>query len=136
MGTDTAVIRRYLLREIATLQPDPNLSLWTPLCPDSTLIRLNLRRYLSDGGDPEKLIEIMVCSARIPPDMQALHKRWRYVGEWIEHHRLPFGRTDFTAFSAQMDSANWPIIHHSRRFVERYRPAYRVLRRDCFRQLQ
>jgi hypothetical protein len=126
--------RRWLEQEWATLtEPAPGETAVEPLRPDGAVVRLHLRPFRAAGGDPDALLSAFVASARaFRGDRTEFAAAWESLrGALAERPLGPHLNADGWA---QLDAAarplGYPAVHHSPRYEEARRPAYRVLTGD------
>lgn len=128
---DTAMARRWMDDEIATLSdglPEPLLD---PLTPDGRLARVHLRPYLAEGGSPEDLLQAFVQTANTyHGSKEQLRAYWQTAETMAEAGDLPFPPDTMAVFIARMAEAGYPAVHHSDAYNEAYHPAYRVVAVD------
>jgi hypothetical protein len=129
---DTAMARNWLRREIASLDTaaafEPQVD---PLSPDGKLVRVHLRPYLRNGGDPEPLLRAFIRTANeAQGDTSMLEHYWSIAEAMCLEGRLPFPRGDMETFFTARRGQGFPAIHHSEVYGQLYRPAYRVILRE------
>ncbi|MDH7515158.1 MAG: hypothetical protein QHI48_04700 [Bacteroidota bacterium] len=128
---DSASALAYLESEIARMDGTPDDPLWESCRPDASVLRLNLRPFTQHGGSPTALVAAMIESARCTvPDTAEFAALWSSVGVLVSRGRLPFDTADYRSFSHSLPERSYPVLHHSALYSERWKPAYRVLRRD------
>jgi hypothetical protein len=121
-----------LRTEYRTASPSDVEPLWETVRPDGALGRLNLRPFRMQQGDLESLVVACLRTAqRVWGAPEDLHGAWRTLvalcqsGQW-EAFPLP----EVLAFSARLEEQAYPAVHHSARYREAYRPAYRLVGRE------
>lgn len=130
--TDAAAARAWLVREVETLQPMPGEPLAQPISPDGQIMRVHLRPWLARGYAPEALLEAFVQSAAgYRGTLETLETLWQSARGWAENEPLPFAAPELDEFTREMRALNFPPVHHSARYAETYRPAYRVIVSGC-----
>ena len=128
--SDTAAALRWMEREIASLADGPDDPLFDPLTPDSQLVRVHLRPYLAEGGDPDALVRAFVETANTyPGSEERLRRFWQYAERSAAAGTLPFSPDAMATFLAKQAEAGYPAVHHSARYEAAYAPAYRVVAR-------
>lgn len=128
---DEAQARAALDEECARLQAGPSDPPRDPIAPDGRLGRVHLRPYLAEGGDIAALADALLRTAReLSPDAGRLTKFCACLGDLAEAGGIPFARRDVEDFIGDIASRGYPILHHSPRYREAYRPAYRVVALD------
>lgn len=126
--------RSYLAEEMAALASLPETNavepLLEPCSPQGEMVRVNLRPFAANSGDPEKLLDAMLQTARSwSPDSAVFRADWERVGVLIAAGQLPFTRSEYEQLTSEMRQRGYPAVHHSETYREHYRPAYRVVLR-------
>jgi hypothetical protein len=125
---DFEVVRGRLMRELRALTPDPEEPMAEPVSPDGRIVRINLRPYLANGGDPAALFEAFVRTGREYRGAGAtLQRYWCYAERMATAGLLTFAPEALRGFFAKMQAAGFPAVHHSPAYTTAYRPAYRVV---------
>lgn len=119
--TDHEAARLWLERELAEMGngiPEPVLD---PISADGQVARVHLRPFLAQGGDPQKLLTVFIRTANeFHEDERALKNNWEAAT------RLGlFPPADMDKFIQSMQ--DYPAVHHSAIYTQRYHPAYRVV---------
>ena len=128
---DFEVARGRLMRELRELTPGPEEPVADPVCPDGRIVRINLRPYLANGGDPAALFEAFVRTGREYRGAGAtLQRYWCYAERMATAGLLAFAPEALQGFFAKMRAAGFPAVHHSPAYTTAYRPAYRVVLRE------
>lgn len=128
--SDPAAARRWLEREISELGDAPVVPVVERLPPDGRLVRVNLRPYLDAGGDPDRLLEAFVETAKQAwGSLEILRQNWSEVTSLAESGELPFPPDSLIAYFVRQESDGFPAVHHSPNYQTMYRPAYRVVLR-------
>lgn len=128
---DAATATRWVERELATLAPGPAEPLLDPISPDGRLVRVHLRPFLAQKGDPARLVTAFVQTANtFHGSRETLVAAWAQVIALTEAGSLPFPADAARAYGKEMAAAGWPAVRHSKPFNARYQPAYRVVERE------
>ena len=128
---DTAEAREWLDREAKDLPGGPAEPVEDMLSPDGAIVRVNLRPYLAAGGDLAALAAAFTRTARVYRGSQArLRAYLACVERMARAGRLPPEAADVRPYFAQMRRRGYPTPAHSPRYVQAYRPAYRVVLRE------
>ena len=120
----------WLDKEWKTLtEPRENEPLWQPLCKDGSIGRLNLRPYKSRGGDPDDLVDAFVAGANgfkgTEIDFLAT---WNELGKSLKNRSAGgLDHKKWKALDAEMKKQGYPAVHHSEKYSDAFRPAYRIL---------
>ena len=136
---DTVGPSQWLEREWRTLStPDPSEPPYVPLRPDGSLVRLNLRPFKARGGNPERLLDAFVNSARVfRGDKTELIGWWQSWGWQLEEASLgSLNYGDWESLNLQLMRLEYPPVHHSALYERVHRPAYRVLLRTSLAALE
>jgi len=122
---DPAGARGYLERELGGMGEGLYEPLLDPISGDCELVRVHLRPYQESGRDLDTLLDAFVRTANeYHGSVGVLEKYWDaacQTGLWP----LPV----MDEFFAGMKKMEFPAVHHSDRYSELYRPAYRVVLR-------
>jgi hypothetical protein len=127
--SDAQAARAYLEREVAGLGPgSEGEPLVEPL--SEVLVRVNLRPFVAAGGDRERLLAALVESAAtVRGDAGLMRSRLAAAARLLEE----LGRRDDASRLRSLGEAaagqGFPALHHSERYTQAYRPAYRVVLR-------
>ncbi|UCH11462.1 MAG: hypothetical protein JSU61_06135, partial [Fidelibacterota bacterium] len=126
---DTAMARAWLTREMATLTDiataDPLID---TLSPDGQLARIHLRPFLRAGGSPDSLLAAFVRTANeFPGQQEMLRRYWNTAERMAEEGSLAFSPDDLRDFFTDMQTRDFPAVHHSEVYRNTYQPAYRVV---------
>jgi hypothetical protein len=130
-GIDESKARMLLGRELAQLGPGPDEPLIDPISPDGRIVRVHLRPFARLLLPQASLLDAFLRTAReVPPSTERLARYIEAVIQLAEEGKLSFACTEARTFMAEMQAGGFQAIHHSREYVHRYRPAYRVLARE------
>ena len=125
---DEAAVRAWLERELAGLGDGPEEPEIDPISPGGEIVRVHLRPYLAAGGDPERLLEAFVCTAREFVGSKEQLRSWGEAAERMaQEGLLPFAPDELGRLLRDGEELGFPAAHHSRLYQELYRPAYRVV---------
>ena len=129
--SDQAAAQRWLDQELAGLGSGPDDLLLDPIAPGGTILRIHLRPFLAQGGDPDELLQAFIRTANaFQGSVEVLKSYWADVIRLAGAGELPFSPTEALAFGQEMASLNYPAAHHSRDYRKAYQPAYRVVARE------
>jgi len=117
------------LREFATTPSAGEGSLiYEPISPVWEMFRVHIAPYRNAGGIPYILWREIVESARnFPENKGDLLSWWSGFQELVRMGRLPFDIEEVEEFSAYISREDFPVVHHSAVFVEKYKPSYRLI---------
>jgi hypothetical protein len=133
-GPDHAIPNReaaatWLQREMEGLVPP--LDGETPceaLGGEPPLVRVNLRPFVANGGDPDLLLDAFVSSAN---SERGSSRRMKTVLNLAASFVQCAGRGELApelkTLTAELAEKGYPAIHHSEAYVQAYKPAYRVV---------
>lgn len=98
------------------------------ISPDMFVCRINLRTFKSLGGDIEAVWELMEKSLKTKN--YPSYKLENYLNILVEFVKKS-GNIELIAglenFMRTYDFNTYPVVHHSRRYIETYNPSYRVV---------
>ena len=133
LGSEQAVedvekAREWLDREIRTIGEGREEALLDTISPGGQLVRVNLRPYLQDGGDPDALLRAFVRTANeYPGSTERLRAYLQVALEMADAGTIPLGRAALEAFFDARSEEGYPAVHHSPAYQPAYAPAYRVV---------
>ncbi len=123
--------REWIERECEILKLHAGDPLVEQIHPDGAIVRVHLRPYLTAKGKLDKLADALIESSRIIAGDEQTMSAWWALFEALVNAGGPLGqRFDprlVTLEGKARANEHWPASHHSPRFVDAYRPAYRVL---------
>lgn len=124
--------REYLTAEWQALTPAGDDPLTESIRPDGSLLRLNLRPFKAAGGSLETLTSACLETARRPwGTPEELQQAWAcFVGLCKAGTWPSPDIAEVEAFSSLLQANDFPPVHHSERYRELYRPAYRLVAAD------
>jgi hypothetical protein len=126
--TDRAGVRRWLERELIEMGPGPAEPLIDPISAGGGIVRLHLRPFVAEEGDPAILLDAFVRTAReFRGSVETLRRYLRYAVKIDLAGDLPFTVDEMVHFFAHMETLGFPAAHHSEQFGHAYHPAYRVI---------
>lgn len=126
-----ADVRDRLVLELATCGVDLPEPLIDPISPDGQIVRVHLRPFQRMQLDPEALLRAFVETARgYRPGVERLRGFSSIAAELARAGALGLSVDQIEQQLAVMQAAGLPAVHHSRPYVQHYRPAYRVVSRD------
>lgn len=133
LGTDFQKILNYLNREISQIEAAQQIKLVENISPDSSYIRINLKRFKYDGLSSDKFAAIIIKSSQNSPENLApFIEIWTGIAKRIENGKLSIDQGAFGKFNQYIIENNYPVIHHSRDYIEKYSPSYRVVSRKVW----
>jgi len=133
LGNDTTQIANYLKDELNSIESSEDEGLFEDITPDSSYIRINLKRFKYENLDPALLVKIIAQSADIPKRARSrLVKVWSNICQEVENGTIPLNKTAFRQFDQFVKKNDYPVIHHSPEYIQEYQPAYRVVSRNIW----
>lgn len=129
LGAQTGEFELRLHAEYAALDPRDDEPLFEAIDPGASLHRLNLAPFKARAGDLAALLPLCLEAARQQRgSLTELQEVWRRFAQAGELGRWPGWRApEIFAFSAWLEQAGFPPLHHSRRYRTAYRPSYRLI---------
>jgi hypothetical protein len=138
MGSEHAIdvperARTWFEKEIKNLQPGPEEPVVDPVSLSGEIVRINLRPYLSAGGNPEHLIKAFIRTTNeYKGSFDGISKLWSFAENLARDEKLGFRLEELSEFYNQMAELGFPAMHHSEIYKESYHPAYRVVSYSIF----
>jgi len=125
----------YLEQELAALGAAPvEEQLCQPLGGPIPMVRIHLRPYLAAGHDPAALVDAFVASAATETgDAATMDAAVEAAVAFLAKRGLWGVAGKLQELAPALSSQGYPAAHHSDRYVELYRPAYRVVRLELAR---
>ena len=142
MGSEHAVVdetsaRRWLEKEWESMGDGPEEPLLDPISPDGALARLHLRPCLAAGVDREAILAAFLQTAQGWIGSQAaLQEYGQLAAEQAGKENWSINQQEITIFFGKMEKEGYPARHHSPGFAAAYRPAYRVVGTEIWRQYE
>ena len=125
---DSIMAKNWMSREIAGLDLNIKNKLIDTLSASGNLVRVNLRPFLEEGNDPDKLVNAFIRTANSFNGSADTLKRYLSIARrMIKRNQLPLDLDKLNNLTAEMEPKNFPAIHHSKKYEETYKPAYRVV---------
>jgi hypothetical protein len=123
--------RSWLTQELENLPEGPIEPAIDVISPDDSIVRVNLRPFIRSGGDPPSLLNAFVRTAsEYRGKREMLWLYWSFAERLAEDGELPFKQDDMQAFYKRVEEDDFPAVHHSSRYEDAYRPAYRVIKKE------
>ena len=125
---DSAMVFDWLNGEWATVDttnPAPEIE---PITPDSSMVRVNLGAYKRNGGDKQSLgMKFLHTARHFRGSKKIFLKYWRDVELLAKKDLIPFTRQELADYLRQMKKKGLPAMHHSEKYMQLYKPSYRVI---------
>ncbi len=126
--TDSAMVHNYLIHELESVQASSAEPLLEEISPDNAVVRLNLRPFKARNGDHHALLQAMMQTARTFQKSQGRLARYlSHLEQMADSGAIPFDAKAMQTFLGEMREKNYPAVHHSGAYGEKYSPAYRVI---------
>jgi len=115
--------RKWMEHELAELGAGPEEPIRDLISGDGQILRVHLRSFVAQGGNPELLLNAFIHTANeYRGDVQTLKSYWNIaVGMSL------YLAADMEEFIQSMQAQDYPAVHHSHEYESFYRPAYRVV---------
>jgi len=128
LGSDAEMIRKYLNEELSKIKIDPDIPLIENISPDSEFVRINLEKFKSLDLPAEMLVQAVILSSRdLISDKKSLIKIWKGIKKQVKAGRLHTNYQEFSKYCQFIEDNNYPVVHHSKRYMQCYSPSYRVV---------
>jgi hypothetical protein len=126
---DRAAAMSFLADELEGLGPPlPGEEPCRTLGGDPILVRVHLRPFVADGGDPEALVEAFVATAeQVHGSPNQMTEAIALAVKWLHSDRQKELATKIEKLGRDLAKQDYPAIHHSQAYIEAYKPAYRVV---------
>lgn len=133
MGSEHAVNNStdaldWMNKEISNLDFSIHNNMMDTLSANVSIVRVNLRPYIEAGFNTNKLVDAFVKTANnYKGSKETLNEYLIYAKELIKHEKLPFDLNEYEDFISLQKENGFPALHHSKTYIEKYKPAYRVI---------
>lgn len=128
---DPGTAERWMTREVARLGSGPSEPLVDTLDAEGRFVRIHLRPWLQQQGDPRHLTAAFVTTAnRAAPDTTALTCALRALVSFRGDSSSAWHTDSVTALIARQTASGHRAMDHSAGYVAAYHPAYRVIARE------
>ncbi|MFO7810776.1 MAG: hypothetical protein R6V47_05345 [Candidatus Delongbacteria bacterium] len=117
--------------EVRNLEQYDDRELIEEIDPESLLVRVNLRPFIKNSGNTDKLCEAFVQTANsFPKKPEKIIKYLNDIPELAETGKISISKNELNTFFTEMNSKGFPVHHHSGIYRTNYKPAYRVICRE------
>jgi hypothetical protein len=128
---DTTASKKYLNEEINSIEPKDE-PLFENISPNGDVIRINLKSFKYRRLNPDILFEVMKISAReINGKNNQFEENWKSFEKAVIEKSIRFSKEELDSFSFKIGN-EIKEMHHSPVYVKKYKPAYRVVKKDVF----
>jgi hypothetical protein len=115
--------RKWMEHELVEMGKGPEEPVVDPISDDGQIVRVHLRPFAAQGGNPEDLLAAFIRTANeYRGDVQTLKNYWS-IAAGMKY----FLSVEVDDFFQSMQARNYPAVHHSSEYERLYRPAYRVV---------
>lgn len=109
----------------------PEESLPDEISADGHAIRVHLRPFLTNGGDPELLLQAFIRTANeYQGSSELLEQRWDLNEQLARKSKQPFHPVHLRNYFEALETSGFPAVHHSIEYEAAYQPRYRAITRD------
>jgi hypothetical protein len=105
-------------------QEDPLIE---SVSPDGSMVRVNLRKYILQGGNLDKLYTVMQESASIQGEPEEFLRYWDQFKKLVDDGVLYFPHSEIKELDDFIKHEGVKPKHHTEQYREAYYPAYRVV---------
>ncbi len=128
-ASDEDAVWKWLDKEWAGLEPKTGEGLYQDISVHMPIYRINLRAAKALGIKKERIHREFVKLAReFPKEPVYLHEIWSRVSKEVRSgNELVVNPDELETFNLILVENDYPAIHHSQRFREANRPAYRLV---------
>ncbi|MBN2258712.1 MAG: hypothetical protein JW704_13000 [Anaerolineaceae bacterium] len=134
-ATNPDYVHLRLMQELGGLTDGPQEPSIDPISPDGRILRVHLRPFILAGGNPLKLSQAFLESARAyrgTTDLLALF--WLEVQQQAAGGEIPFQVKELEGYFIERQAGEFQPVHHSNGFRDAYKPAYRVVLREYWKE--
>ena len=125
---DAAAVRKWMEKEIAGLNWNPKEEMIDTISPGGKIVRINLRPFIKAGMNPEKLLNTFIETAnKYKGDKEILERNLNCFLEMLDNGELNFSKEEAQKYFNELKEKDYPAVHHSKKYGEKYSPAYRVV---------
>lgn len=133
---DVASAYGWLLSELEEMVNIPSDPLFEEISPDGQIIRVHLKPFIDNGGEPEILLQAFVNTANEYQGSIAIFKQyWMSIEQLAEYGGLNFQPDELQEFNLKLGSLGYPAVHHSMQYKKAYHPHYRVIASEYLPQI-
>ena len=120
--------KRYLEQELNLIEPSADEELIENISVTGDVVRLNLRPFKFQNGNSTVLFHGMQRSAReIKGSQEQFLRLWDQFKNAVLEGKLNFDKKALLEFDRKILSSDYQVMHHSKRYKNANRPAYRIL---------
>ena len=78
---------------------------------------------------------IRKSSRPMQSDRKKLEEAWKNIKYELEAGSLKIDKNEFLKFYQFIVENNYPVVHHSELYIQRYSPAYRVVKKSVWEEI-
>lgn len=134
---DSSAFLARLEAELQATEADQSQALWEALRPDQQLGRVHLAAYKAKSLPLDALGRACLASAQEVwggrTELRALWHELEAAG--LQGHWPQLSKAEFQRFGSWIEEQVFGAIHHSERFRQSYRPAYRLVSQQALGRL-
>ncbi|MBN2857479.1 MAG: hypothetical protein JXN63_03675 [Candidatus Delongbacteria bacterium] len=128
---DIKSVIEWMNDEVKDLEDYDDQDMIEEIDPNSVLVRVNLRPFLKNSGNTDKLCEAFMNTANsFQKQPEKIVTYWNDILELSETGKIAISRDELDAYFAEMRSKGLPAAHHSPVYRLNYKPAYRVVSKE------
>ncbi len=107
-----------------------------PLDPEEKLARVNLEPLRDKPAILEQLVSVLIQSSRtVSGSPELMRERLAQAVDWCCRN-LPEQTSRLAEITKPAEAEGFPALHHSKVYQAAYRPAYRVVRLDLWKEVE
>ena len=115
--------RKWMERELVEMGEGHDEPVVDPISADGQILRVHLRPFVAQGGNPETLLDAFIRTANeYRGDVKTLKNYWNIAAGMGYYPAV-----EMSDFIQSMQAQDYPAVHHSSEYERLYRPAYRVV---------
>jgi len=109
--------------------------LFESVSPDGSMVRVNLRQFILQGGDLDKLYTVMQESAKIKGDTEVFLGYWSQFKKLLADGVLSYPLSEVKELDELIKREGVKPMHHTDAYREAYYPAYRVVSLQIYEKI-
>jgi hypothetical protein len=125
---DIESARRYFKREYDSVIPDKGNILVENISHDFTVVRINLSPFKAGMYPGMKLFKAFIESASLKTgNIDNFLRDWKGLIKLTREEDMGLNTNDLEELDASVKEKGYPAIRHSKIYLEKYKPSYRVV---------
>lgn len=127
--TNCANASTWLMQEWKVVRADEHDKLFENIAIFHPLYRINLGPAKARGIRPDEIVDAFIsCGNEFPKNPELFRSVWAAVSESIRSGNILVpDAAGLEDFNSMVKEKKYPAVHHSKEYVERYWPAYRLV---------